>query len=183
MTSTAHVLKHEQLCNEVEFLRRLSNESESLLNCITVAQASCRLALKARRELVSANTDHEKVRGDNQEKMVTIRGLPGTLGWGHLRAHLKDKHGIEVNRVDKGPGWTLAILTLNMARDVALRALLGAKIEGKEIQATAGEPSAEEMEEQKSLQAVAVTLMDTTSFHKKHPRDQKPDKGNKKRRH
>ena len=186
MSSTAHTLKHEQLSNEVDFIRRLLSEAEqkgSLLSFITVAQASARLASKSRRELTSATTDHERVRSDNMDKIITLRGLPPSLGWGHLRAMLKERHHVEVNRVDKGSGWTLAILTLNMSRDVALKALAGAKIEGNEIRADAGEPSASEMEEQKSLQAVAATTMDTSNFHKKQPRDQKPDhKGNKKQR-
>lgn len=187
MTSTAHALKHEQLTNERDFISRLLNESEQkghqgISALVTVAHSSARLAAKARRELIAATTDHERVRGENVDRIVTLRGLPGTLGWGHLRAHLKEKHNIECNRVDKGPGWTLAILTLNMSRDIALKALKGANIEGNEIKATPGEPTVEEMEEQKTLQASAVATMDTSNFHKKHSRDHKVEKGNKKQR-
>ena len=168
--NTTEALKHDQLQNELAFLRRLfvdAEEKGELLSFITVAQSSAKLAAKARRELMAASMDHEKIRGDNAERMITLRGLPPSIGWGAIKGWLKERHNIEVNRVDKGPGWTLAILTLTSNnRTMALKSLAGAKIEGGEVKAEAGEPSADELGEQKKKQAEYQASTDTSSFHK-----------------
>lgn len=137
---------------------------------------------------MASSTDHAQVREVNVDRMLTLRGLPPSIGWGEIKRWLKEKH-IECNRVDKGPGWGIAILTLAFnSRDVALKALSGATIEGSVVSITAGEPSAEELAEQKELQEAFQASEDTSSYLKsagaqKRVKDnKKEEKGQKRQR-